>query len=240
MKKLVLLMVSALVLTIFISFNYLLWFRGEQITDYQNKIKKLEEQLTAKDNLANTNISYYTQQVTEKNSEIDYLNREIESLKSDSNKLEQDLQLGATDSVRKSAVINKLKMQADLEPLKTIITSWVELIDGGMYENAYRLQNNLFNGASMSQEAAKSLSEFTDKYKRNIKNVSVKSIDLISEGFTDDKKGDITFKVSIDVKKPENSRYNEFVEGINTLYFGMTVDQSGSRWIISSISDKIN
>ncbi len=240
MKKLVLLMVSALVLTIFISFNYLLWFRGEQITDYQDRIKKIEEQQAMKENIANSNNNYYLGQILEKNREIEYLNKEIERLKSDSNRLEQELQLGTTDLKRKSAVINKLKVQSDLEPLKAVITTWIELIDKGMYENAYRLQNNLLDGASMSQEAAKNLSEFTDKYRKNIKNVSVKSIELLSEGFTDDKKGDIVFKVSIDVKKPENSDYNEFLEGINTLYFGMTVDQSGNRWIISSIADQIN
>jgi peptidoglycan hydrolase CwlO-like protein len=97
MKKLVLLMVSALVLTIFISFNYLLWFRGEQITDYQDRIKKIEEQQAMKENIANSNNNYYLGQILEKNREIEYLNKEIERLKSDSNRLEQELQLGTTD-----------------------------------------------------------------------------------------------------------------------------------------------
>ncbi len=236
MKKLVLIMVSALVLTIFISFNYLLWFRGQQITEYQTEIKNMEQKQSDENSIANSKIKDYMAEIVEKEKLIESLDKEIADLKGSNKELEQDSQQKTADNKSKNAVINKLKEKADLEQPMEVIRNWVDFIDKAKYEDAYKLQNS----APMSQDAAKSLSDFAEFYKENIKNTRVKSIELLTDGIPEDKKGDVIFKVSLDVTKAENAVTAEFADGLNEMYFTLTVDGYTNDWIISDIASDLN
>jgi hypothetical protein len=210
--------------------------QGKQISDYETRIKQLEKQQSDGEYISTSKINDYMGQILKQNKEIENLNNEINGLKQDNNKLEQEKQQEVMNNNIKNAIISRLKIQADMEPLKAIIKNWVDFIDKGKYEDAYKLQNN----APASQGSAKNLSEFTDYYKRSVKSIKVKSIDLLSEGLPDNKKGDIIFKAAIEVIKLDNSESDELIEGLNEMYFTMSVDENRNDWVISSISHQLN
>ncbi len=236
MKKVVLIMVSVLILTIFISFNYLLWYRGEQIVQYETDINEMEKSLREKQSVSASKIDDYIGQIFKQNQEIQSLGAQISSLKDDNSKLQQDYDQEVVNNNTKNAIIGKLKLQVDLEPLKVIIKNWVDFIDKARYEDAYRLLNN----APISQDAAKNLSEFANKF-RNVKGINVKSVELLTEGLPENKKGDIIFKAVVDVTEVDDAATGELVKGSNYLYFNMSVREVNNEWGISSIpSTRLN
>lgn len=231
MKKILLIMVSVLILTIFISFNYLIWFKDGRLTEYKADIGELNKALNDEKSNSNSIIRDSANKDSLKEAEITRLNEQLAELKNDNSKLEQDNQQMTANSNTKNAIISKLKLQADLEPLKTIIKSWVDYIDTARYEDAYKL---LYDAPALSQDSAKFRSDFISNY-NNVKGVRIKTIELLTEGLPNDKKGDIIFKVVVDVTKIDDTAPGELVKGLNNLYFTMQVHEYSNEWVISNI-----
>lgn len=231
MKKILLIMVSVLILTIFISFNYLLWFRDGQIAEYKADIERLSKDLTAEESNFSSIINQSASNVSMRDAEITKLDKKLAILETGNSKLEQDNQQLMANNNIKDAIISKLKLQADLEPLKTIIRNWVDYIDTARYDDAYKLLKN----APISQDSAKAQSGLLISNYSNVKGVKVKTIELLTEELLNDKKGDIIFKVVVDVTKVDDTASGELVKGINNLYFTMQVQEYSNEWVISNI-----
>ena len=227
MKKAVLILVSAVILTVFIAFNYLLW-------DRENKIKNFE--------FINDT----------KNSSIDTLGAEISSLKDANSQLKdritelEDFNKGALlknselesskskadkELAQKKEVINKLQQQADMKVLEEPVRKWVESLDKSQFEAAYNIQykHSLVNTDNIT------LSDFTKTYKESVKSIKIKSIKLVTEEMPPDKVGNIIFKTVLEVKKTENSTSNTFNEGTNERYFYIDFDKQSNEWVITDV-----
>ncbi|MCX7708872.1 MAG: hypothetical protein N2484_03385 [Clostridia bacterium] len=227
MKKLVLMLVSAVILTVFIAFNYLLW-------DRENKIKNFE----------------YINDT--KNSSIDALRREIDVAKEDSNQLkskiteleelnkrsqskisqqEKEISQIENDLNQRNDLVSRLLQQADVKPMEEVIRKWIEGIDKGQYEVAYELQYN----HSSSVTPRPSFEDFSSSYKRSIKSLKFKSAKPYIEELPPDKKGRVVFKAVMDVKKVEPNVKSDFNEGTSEKFFILIFDKQKSEWVIADI-----
>lgn len=232
MKKLVLVVVWILVIAVFIVLNYLLWDRESKEKD----IRSLE----------NINAS--------NNSSILALGREINNLESDKKWMVEKLsdmedRLAVLEETNKklkeenhksldiidvkNEVIYRLVQRSDIRDLETIIRKWVEYIETAQYEKAYELM--IFN--SSKDNRFMSLEEFTDNYKNSIKSIKLRSIMLLAEEMPEEKRGDIAFKVLLDVVKSEgtDTSITHFTDGENERYFTLVYSKEKDHWVISGI-----
>lgn len=229
MKKLVLVLVCVLIMTIFIAFNYLLW-------DRENKIKNIENLNTSKNMSIDTlgdkikNLDDANKQLAE---EIKKLEGEKGSLTERYQLLEQELTVTKDNLKQKNVVLNQLKRLADIKALEQVVKKWVESIDAGKYDEAYKLQIKQL----ASPENNISLDSFANIYVSNIKNIKIKSIKLYEDDMSAERQGDIVFEVSLDVKKAENAKDSVFKEGLNERYFVVGYDETTGEWIIDNISE---
>jgi predicted RNase H-like nuclease (RuvC/YqgF family) len=229
-KKLVLLLVCAMLMTVFIALNYLLWDK-EQNT--QN-IKSLEYKNDDKDatiNALGREIKNLEDASKEYNNRIKILESNNSELQNKYDESMQTQQESKELLERKNDIITVLKQQADLKPLEALIKKWAESIDKGQYETAYKIELQHFkdNGEIIS------LNEYSDSFKKAVKNIKVKAVKLYNEEVQGLDDADIVFLVTFDVNKVENSESGMFTEGDNDKLFSMTYDKDQGGWIISDI-----
>ncbi len=231
MKKLVLVLISAVLLTVFIAFNYLLW-------DRENKIKSFEY-LTDSKNYSIEALNKQVEEVNKENKEfkatIAQLNEDVRRLQEKSSQLET-LNLELAGKYDKSMdIAGSLLEKADLKPFEEIIKKWADLIDKGQYEAVYDMEygHNYFIPDRVA------LSPFSDSYKKEIKSVKLKSLKPYLDKVPDDKKGSIFLKAVLEVKKPENSKGGFFVDGVNERYFAFAYDKQKDTWVIAGIFNSL-
>lgn len=232
MKKLVLVIVWILLIAVFIVLNYLLWDRDNK----QEDIRSLET-LNASNN-----------------SSINALGREINKLESDKKKMEialydaeRDLnalqdknkeldkqnQINLDIIKQKNVIIYKLMEKQDLKDIEASIKKWVNYIDNAKYTEAYELIR--FN--PLNSITSMNLEQFTENYKKSVKNMSIKSIEFFGEKLPEGKRQDIVFRVVLDIKKIEgiDTSIAQFTEGENERYFTMDYSSENNQWVISGI-----
>ena len=221
MKKFALILVSVLIMTVFIAFNYLLWDKG--------KIEDINASNSA-------SISALGREINKMTSDNRYLGLKVDELESGNkihldkiSQLEQDKNNNKNLIEQKNEVINFLKQRTDLKQLEDNIKKWVDSINQGRYDVAYNLQVP----DKGNQEAA--LNNFTNLYKSNVKAISIKSIKMATEGVPEDKKGDMIYRVSLEVKKPDSVSKSLFIEGNNERNFILAFDKEKNNWLISDI-----
>ncbi|MDP4093776.1 MAG: hypothetical protein Q8920_10490 [Bacillota bacterium] len=234
MKKFILIIVCVVVLSIFISMNYLLWDRESKIQSYESlnyskntsidalseQIKSLKEQLSAQDATINNLQNQNTAQ-TNGNTQL-----EIDKLK-----LQADMQA-------KNSVIDQLKQKADFQVQEAIIKKWVESINKGKYADSY----NLMNIDAISSTGIKSQDQFVSYFQNNITGIKLSSLDIDLEGVPGNRSGDLIFKAVLDVKKTDNSNDSQnllFNHGQNTKYFTMIYNAGNKKWLISEIANSL-
>ncbi|MCX7842970.1 MAG: hypothetical protein N2489_07845 [Clostridia bacterium] len=227
MKKLVLILVSAVIMTVFIAFNYLLWDRENKIRSFEyindsknDSINTLRKQLDDYEK-GNNVLKERIIELEEINKRLQAKNTELDREKSKTEKLLE----------RRNDTIAGLLPKTDLKPMEDVIRKWVNSIDNEKYDDAYSLQ---FRHASTMEEPM-SYSDFTQNYIKGIKSITLKSIKLNTEDLPSDKKGSIIFKVGLDVKRTEEAGSKEFVEGTNERYFLITFDKQKKEWVIGGI-----
>lgn len=228
MKKLVLVLVCALIMTVFIAFNYLLW-------DRENKIRSFENLNVSK----NMSIDALGDKIRSLDDEKKKLQDEIKKLESQNNQIrsnyylvEQDLALLRKEISSKDDLIYQLKKIADLKPMEAVIRKWAESIDKGEYEPAYELQRRQLT----TGENNISFTGFVDAYKANIKNVKVKEVKLYDNEYSDTKRGVLVFTVILEVKPVEGSTGQLFIDGENERYFTLGYDEIAGDWVIDNIA----
>ena len=227
MKKVVLILVSAVILTVFMAFNYLLW-------DREKKIKNFEYINDTKNSSIDTlgaeisSLKDVNSQLKERITELEDLNKgaQLKNLELESSKSKVDKELA-----QKNEVISKLQQQADVKPLEEPVRKWVESLDKSQFEAAYNLQYK----HSLSNADNITLDDFTKSYKEYAKSIKIKSIKLLTEDLPADKVGKIIFKAVLEVKKIENSASNIFNEGTNERYFYIDYDKQKDGWVITDL-----
>lgn len=230
MKKVVLVLVCSVVIIVFVALNYLLWERENNIKSFEN-IENLSASKSA-------NIDALGKEIKDLDDINSDLKKKISDLE-DNKKLLQDINSkSVTDNQNlkgelsdKDDLIFALKQQADLTPFEGIIKKWVESVDKGQYESAFQLQSNLPGGNKDNP----SLNDFLNKYKSAVKSMKLKSFMLVAEETKVEKKGDLVFKVELEVKKTGNESGDLFTEGQNERYFAFSYNKVKKNWEISKI-----
>jgi cell division protein FtsB len=228
MKKLVLILVCALIMTVFIAFNYLLW-------DRENKIRNIEN-LNVSKNMSIDALGDKIKSLTDENKQLQEENKKKEDennrIRSKYYLADQDLALLRKTLNNKNDVIQQLKMQADLKPLEAVIRKWAESIDKGEYEPAYELQKSQLTSGDNNID----FSSFMDAYKTNIKNIKVKDIKLQEDENNGTIQG-LVFAVSLEVKLVEGADGSLYADGVNERYFTIGFDEAKLDWVIDNIAE---
>ena len=235
MKKLVLILVSALIIFTFIALNYLLWEKENRDKDIEN-LKYL--------NLSsNSRINAYERDIKNLEEQLKLLKEELSKLENDNKLLEEDkLQLEKeiahySDVLeKKNLTIDALAQIVDIKELEAPIRQWVEAIDAGAYDEAYKVQSKEL----AEKQNIRNPDDLAKKFKNSVNSMKIKDIKFVTEDIPENKAGNIIFNVEIDVEKKENEQGNSgFSNGSNDMFF--TVDYNADRecWIISDISNSL-
>ncbi|MDF2522658.1 MAG: hypothetical protein K0R31_299 [Clostridiales bacterium] len=219
MKKLILVIISALIMTVFIAFNYLLWDREKIVgldADKMASIDALSRQIR--------NIDEENKLIRQKSQDQD---ESIRSLQEKLNQTAAERGVFSNKVAMQEGAIAYLKQSANLKPLEDIVKKWVDSVNNGRYDIAYGLHSRQF----IKQD----INEFTSIYKKAVKSVSLKTLIFTIDGIPEDRKGEIVFKAVLEVKKNENSGNTPFVEGNNERFFSLGWDQYSRGWVITDI-----
>ena len=231
MKKLVLIMVFVLLMALFIAFNYLLWDRESKINDLKS--------------LADTNDSYSVS-ISEKNreikrlenennqylTEISSLEKEKEQLSQKNLKLESDKTSEAQKTRHKIDIINILKQNVDVKLFEDPVRKWVDAVDTGNYDEAYRLE---YENASLQNKQV-SLEDYTNTLKNNVKSIKIKEIILDKD--TGKADGEISLAVTLEVRLTEKPEPDlaRFTEGSNEMKFKLDYNIVLNEFFITEIA----
>ena len=229
MKKLVLVLVCTVIMTVFIAFNYLLLDR--------EKTTKSIETLTFSNQSKSSSIEDLDLEIKNSKEKISELNKTITTMEDKYSQLARtnsDLMLNLNENDKiindKNELSDKIKTQIDTKPFETIINQWCDGLSEGQYETAYNLYKKADSGKDISLE------EFSTDLKESIKSIKVKEIALkndIVEGTAD---GNIVFKVSLDIKLLKAPSSYSYFEGLNERYFTFVYEKISDLWLISAIS----
>lgn len=221
MKKVVLTILSAFVMLLFIFLNYLIWDREKKID-------------IDKDNQAS---------IAALGREIKSLETVNSSLKDRSTKLENDLKV-AEDKINEAQQekvkltaslnqaqdnINQLKQMVDVKAFEAVISKWAEAMEKGQYDLAYQTMLPSAIDPQLPQD------EFVKQCKSKIKSFKLISVKPLTSEAQEDKKGDIQFKVELDVKRNADSGKFIFDEGTISKKLSLTFLKAKNSWVVSQI-----
>lgn len=233
MKKFVLVMFCALLVLVFIALNYLLW-------DRENKVRNIES-LESSNASNKASIDVLGREIKRLEDEKKLLEEKLSQLENENSRLNLEIDLvkqevSETEKklAKKLALIDKLKETADLSKAEEPVRKWVEAVNNGEYENAYRLMLTQME----NQGGVINLVDFTDSYKKSIKSMELKSIELYAGDVPENSKGNIIFKVSLEVIIADNNLAGGiwFDEGLNERYIAMDYNEEKDEWVIASIA----
>jgi TolA-binding protein len=229
MKRLVLVLVCAVMMTVFIAFNYLLLDREKTIKNIQNLKYNNDSQSASIEVLGND--------IKNSKDKIAELNKTIQTLEGNYKELEKvtsDLQLSETEYKnmlsKKNDLIDKIKDQIDIKPFEEVITKWTESIDKGQYEIAYELYKKDDAGSDISLE------DYTTNLKDSIKNIKINSIKLQTKEDNEISSGDIILIVTLEVGLLETSHSLTYTKGENQRLFVFDYDKQADNWFISAVT----
>lgn len=237
MKKLVLVMVSALIIIIFIAFNYLLWDSENKEKDIEN-LKYLNINNNSRISAFERDIKSLEEEIRQYKEQIEEVNAENKMLQEDKLKLENERMEQEELIEQKLELINILKQHAELSIIQEPIKSWIEAIDKGNYETAYKL----LNIQGTNQYIPPTLEEFTKSYKGTVDRMILKSIKLAIDNVPEEMKGSIIFEVLIDIEMKETTEINidGFEAGENIRYITVDYDIESGKWLIVGIASSFH
>ncbi len=223
MRKLVLVIVSVVLLSVFIAVNYLLW-KNEQYS-------KSGENKEALINALYGNIKYLEDANAQLNNEKKNYEALAKRLESEKDSLEYEVDRLNELLEQRNQLIYMFKQEVDLSSARAVIVQWIDGINKGDYSAAASLMSKPIKLLGQNATAI----EFENYYSEHIKQIRIKSIELYKSETPAERKGDIVFVVSLDVEKLKEEEKPEYREGDNLKYIIVQYDVSGKRWIISDI-----
>lgn len=236
MKKLVLVMVSALIIIMFIAFNYILWDSQNKEKDIEN-LKYLNINNNSRISAFERDIKALEDEVKQYKRQIDIVDTENKKLKEDKLKLENERLELMVLYEHKLELINILKKNTDLTAIEEPIKNWVEAIYDKDYDTAY----NLLKAQRANQYEPPTLEEFKNNYKATIKEISLKSIKHVIEDIPNDLKGTFVLETTIvtNMNEIEEKNIDGFEEGENKRFILVDYEREGGNWVITGISNTL-
>lgn len=231
MKNFVLVVISAIVLTVFIALNYLLWDRETRMKSFENfrdtqnvNVDSLKRQVDA--------ITKENENLKEKNSEI---SENVKYIEDGKNKLNIE-----KDSLRKKLqeandVIIAVESKIDIKPVEMIVKRWVDGINSRQPEVAYNMQyKNIFSTSS-----AISIDEFKNVYLKGVASIRLRSVKPYQGKMPEDMSGQLLFTASLEVKMDSGTGPGFFSDGINEKIFVLKLDQKSNAWVIVDVISSV-
>ena len=233
MKKLVLVMICALLIVVFIALNYLLWDRENKVKDIET-LESSQASSSASINALGREIKKLEDDAKLLKDRIEELEKEKEQIQSEKVDIIQDKLSAEAIAAHKTQVARKLAQIADLKTVDAPIRSFFESLDAGGYEAAYELVRKQM----VNQNERISLEDFSDSYKKTVKSIKIKSIELYPQEVPGEESRDMVFKVVLEVKAADESAGTQglFTEGENERYIGVDYNPMIDEWVIASIS----
>lgn len=221
MKKLFIIIPSIFIIFLFIVLNYLLWDREnkiEQDTSKDSTIAALGREIQnmeTTDNLLRDRATRLEADNKSKDDKINELNN--------NNKEQQDT------LSQKNDTIDHIKATSDLTGAVETIKNWTENMSKGLYENAFQLQTATAFGQQLNQD------DFVKLCKSKITAFKVTSEKPVLQPATEDKKGEIVFKISVSITRGADSSKFIFQDGNNDRLLTVVYSKEKNRWLISKI-----
>lgn len=233
MKKLVLVLVSALLLAVFVGFNYLLWEREGR----EEKLRELETNNASNSSTMNS----LTKQIKSLEDENANLTTSVDQLKnlnltlqSEGQELKQDRADANSQIVDKNNLIAALMQNVNSAAFEDVIKRWVDAIETQKYDDAYKLEY----GWKSDEDIKITLEDYSANYRKNIKSIKFKSLSVDTNVKTTPK-GQIGLVVVFDVKLNADSDILKtvFTEGENKKLFKLIYYSDKLGFVIDSINN---
>ena len=235
MKKLVLILVSALIIFTFIALNYLIWEKENRDKDIEN-LKYINLNSSSRINAYEKEIKALEEQIKQLRAELDKLEENNKLLEEDKLQLKEEISYYADVLEKKSATIDALTRIVNTKDLEAPVRKWVEAIDTGEYDEAYKVQSKEL----LEKENIRNPDDIAQKFKNSVISMRIRDIEFFTEETSENNMGNIIFNVVIDVEKKENgSGHNVFSNGDNDMFFTVDYDAERECWVISNISESL-
>lgn len=206
---------------LFIFLNYLLWDRENKIDNDKSKDASIAALGRELKNLDSANI-ILRERNTKFESDIKAFEDRINENQNEKAKLSSQL-------AQRNETINQIKQTADLNLPQTAILKWGEAFEKSQYEAAYLLQLPTAFGQQLS------LDDYVKLCKSKLKSFKILSVKPFIENTPEERKGEILFKVSLDVKRVTESGKFLFEDGISERIFSVIFLKEKNAWIIGDI-----
>jgi len=231
MKKFILVMVFAVLIALFIAFNYLVWDRESKVAE----IKKLESVNASYD----ASISIHKREISTLEGEVNRLKEQIEKLENEKAQLQKEKEAAAADRDQteqelrdRISFINVLKERVDIEFLAQPVMLWAEAVNKGDFEQAYSIE---YEGLPVKDRTV-SLSTYVDEMKASISRIEITDVKV--DKLRGSGNGDIYLDVKCNVKLNENANTlsSRFADGENEIYVKVDYSREKKAFIISSMN----
>lgn len=245
MKKFVLVVISIILLTILIAFNYLLWDRQNKL----NSIEKLERSEASK----NASINVLGREIDRLQEENKGLNQKILSLQNDYSQLQKsnkelvEENISIKDNYTKAiSLLLQLSKHADKSIFIDVVSKWSDKINSKSYNEAYAM----FSKDIKVDDASLDYKTFHDAFNSNPRNIKIKSVS-VAEDYIDElynnpgqiKQVDaaVPVKAVFDVSFLSNNeqKSQDYVllgrNGFNQIIFFINYSPEKNEWEISKI-----
>jgi len=220
-KKLFIIIPLVLTIFLFIVLNYLLWDRENKIEQDSSKDSTISalgreiQNMEATDNLLRDRVNKLEADNKTKDDKINDLNKNAKD--------QQDT------LVQKNDMIDKIKPTSDLSAVIDTINIWSDNMAKGQYENAFQLQTPMAFGQLQTQD------DFIKLCKSKITAFKVISEKPVLQPTAEDRKGEIIFKITVNVTRiPDSSKFI-FQDGNNDRLLSMIYSKEKNAWLISRI-----
>lgn len=228
MKKFVIIVVFVFLISILISFNYLLWDREKQMENF-------EDMSTSK----NLSIEALGEKINSLDKNNKALKDQVDSLTISNAELKDKyaLMLQERDDLKKKLLdqeklVVQFKNAMDTKPVEDIIQKWIQAINkknfstASSYISAFSTDNNLNN-----------LNNLKNVYQDSVKNITLKELKIYADNDDSEHVSKVQFLVTLKVDVPSTSKQDYYKDGLNKKYFTMDFDNNQNKWFISEIQD---
>lgn len=231
MKKFFLVMIFALLIAVFIAFNYLLWDRESKLAEIKN-LESVNASYSASISVQKREIGALEDEIKNLNNQIQQYRAEIEKLQKEkedaiSEKLQDEAELRA-----KIDLINVLKENADIGFLSRPVVSWAEALNNGSYDEAYSIE---FAGVPQKDRNV-SLGTYVEQMESTVAKIEITEIKM--DRFRGSASGEIYLNVTLNVTLRENANVSvsRFSEGENEMSVKLDYSKDKKGFVISSMN----
>ena len=196
-KKVVMAVFFAILLSVFIAFNYLIIQKEnadrdtyDLIDDNTAKAATISVQLKQIDDM-DRNIMELTEKLTTLREQEAGTNEYVANLEKAGQERDEALS-------RRDDLINKLKQGLDVELVGQQAREWIEFINNGDYEKAYARYSKAVDSAYTSMV----LSEFRAYYTKHVGMIEIKSLDVMTRGIPESVENDLVIAAVVDIVTP--------------------------------------